>query len=78
MTDALAIGSEALALAEHVAHPLSLAFVLVFNAMLHVDRGEHARQTGPRWRKMSATFLEKLARTRRRWRKTDSNSWSRL
>jgi tetratricopeptide (TPR) repeat protein len=29
-----------LALAEHVAHPLSLEFVLVFNAMLHVDRGE--------------------------------------
>jgi RNA polymerase sigma factor (sigma-70 family) len=26
--------------AEHVAHPLSLEFVLVFNAMLHVDRGE--------------------------------------
>ena len=37
---ALAIGSEALALAEHVAHPLSHEFVLVFNAMLHVDRGE--------------------------------------
>jgi class 3 adenylate cyclase/tetratricopeptide (TPR) repeat protein len=37
---ALAIGSQALALAEHVAHPLSLEFVLVFNAMLHVDRGE--------------------------------------
>jgi class 3 adenylate cyclase/tetratricopeptide (TPR) repeat protein len=37
---ALAIGSEALALAEHVAHPLSLEFALVFNAMLHVDRGE--------------------------------------
>jgi len=37
---ALAIGSEALALAEHVAHPLSVEFVLVFNAMLHVDRGE--------------------------------------
>jgi predicted ATPase len=37
---ALAIGSEALALAEHVAHPLSLEFVLIFNAMLHVDRGE--------------------------------------
>jgi predicted ATPase len=37
---ALTIGSEALALAEHVAHPLSLQFVLVFNAMLHVDRGE--------------------------------------
>jgi class 3 adenylate cyclase/predicted ATPase len=37
---ALAIGSGALALAEHVAHPLSLEFVLVFNAMLYVDRGE--------------------------------------
>ena len=37
---ALAIGSEALALAEHIAHPLSLEFALVFNAMLHVDRGE--------------------------------------
>jgi len=37
---ALTIGSEALALAEYVAHPLSLEFVLVFNAMLHVDRGE--------------------------------------
>jgi hypothetical protein len=36
----LAIGSEVLVLAEHVAHPLSLEFVLVFNAMLHVDRGE--------------------------------------
>ena len=37
---ASAIGSEALALAEHIAHPLSLEFGLVFNAMLHVDRGE--------------------------------------
>jgi len=37
---ALAIGGEALALAEQVAHPLSLEFVLIFNAMLHVDRGE--------------------------------------
>ena len=37
---ALAIGSQALALAEHVAHPLSLEFVLIFNAMLHVDLGE--------------------------------------
>jgi predicted ATPase len=36
----LAISSEALALAEHVAHPLSLEFALVFNAMPHVDRGE--------------------------------------
>jgi class 3 adenylate cyclase/tetratricopeptide (TPR) repeat protein len=36
----LAIGVEALALAQHIAHPLSLEFVLVFNAMLHVDRGE--------------------------------------
>jgi len=37
---ALASGREALALAELVAHPLSLEFVLLFNAMLHVDRGE--------------------------------------
>jgi predicted ATPase len=37
---AVAIGSEALALAEHVAHPLSLELVLMFNAMLHLDRGE--------------------------------------
>jgi tetratricopeptide (TPR) repeat protein len=37
---ALAIGSEALALAEQVAHPLSLELVLLFNAMLHLDRGE--------------------------------------
>ena len=37
---ALAIGSEALSFAEHVAHPLSLEFVLLFNAMLHLDRGE--------------------------------------
>jgi class 3 adenylate cyclase/tetratricopeptide (TPR) repeat protein len=36
----VAIASEALALAQHVAHPLSLEFVLVFDAMLHVDRGE--------------------------------------
>jgi hypothetical protein len=37
---ALAIGSEALALAEQIADPLSFEFALVFNAMLHVDRGE--------------------------------------
>ena len=37
---ALAIGSEGLALAERVADPLSLEFALVFNAMLHLDRGE--------------------------------------
>ena len=37
---ALAIDREGLALAEHVAHPLSLEFALVFNAMLHLDRGE--------------------------------------
>ena len=37
---ALASGREALALAELVAHPLSIEFVLLFNAMLHVDRGE--------------------------------------
>jgi class 3 adenylate cyclase/tetratricopeptide (TPR) repeat protein len=37
---ALTIGSEALALAGQVAHPLSLEFVLLYNAMLHLDRGE--------------------------------------
>jgi hypothetical protein len=37
---ALAIGSEALALAERIAHPLSLQIALLYNAMLHVDRGE--------------------------------------
>ena len=37
---ALAIGNEALTLAKQVAHPLSLEFVLMFNAMLYLDRGE--------------------------------------
>ena len=37
---ALAIGSEALALAERIAHPFSLEIALLFNAMLHLDRGE--------------------------------------
>jgi hypothetical protein len=37
---ALTIDTEALALAGQVAHPLSLEFVLLFNAMLHLDRGE--------------------------------------
>ena len=37
---ALAICREGLALAEHVGDPLSLEFALVFNAMLHLDRGE--------------------------------------
>ena len=44
---ALAIGSEALALAEQVAHPLSLEFVLVFNAMLRLDRGEPDKALQP-------------------------------
>ena len=37
---ALAISSEALALAKHIAHPLSLEITMIFNAILHVDRGE--------------------------------------
>ena len=37
---ALAIGSEALALAERIAHPFSLGLALLFNGMLHLDRGE--------------------------------------
>lgn len=37
---ALAIGSGALALAERIAHPLSLEMALFFNAQLHLDRGE--------------------------------------
>ena len=36
----LALGSEALALAERIAHPFSLEIALLFNAMLHLDRGE--------------------------------------
>jgi len=37
---ALALGSAALALAERVAHPFSLVQAMLFNAMLHLDRGE--------------------------------------
>ena len=37
---ALALGSEALALAEHIAHPFSLEDALLWDAILHVDRGE--------------------------------------
>jgi len=36
---ALALGSEALALAERIAHPFSLVDALLFNTMLHLDRG---------------------------------------
>ena len=37
---ALASGSEALALAEQIAHPFSFALALQYVAMLHLDRGE--------------------------------------
>jgi predicted ATPase len=37
---ALVIGSEALALAEHIAHPFSLQLALVNNTVLHLDRRE--------------------------------------
>jgi len=37
---ALAIAADASALAEHVADPVGLEFALMFNAILHVDRGE--------------------------------------
>jgi class 3 adenylate cyclase len=36
----LAIGNESLVLAERIAHPFSLESARVFNAMLHLDRGE--------------------------------------
>ena len=36
----LAISREAVALAERLAHPLSLELALLFNTMLHLDRGE--------------------------------------
>jgi predicted ATPase len=36
----LTIGNEALALAEHLAHPFSLEVALLWNAMLRLDRGE--------------------------------------
>jgi predicted ATPase len=35
-----AIGGESLVLAERIAHPFSLVDALLFNTMLHVDRGE--------------------------------------
>jgi class 3 adenylate cyclase len=35
----LVLGSEALALAERIAHPFSLVDVLLWNTMLHLDRG---------------------------------------
>jgi len=37
---ASALGSEALAFAERIAHPLSLELALLYRAMLHLDRGE--------------------------------------
>jgi len=37
---ALAIGGEALALAERIAHPFSLEIALLYDAMLHLDRGD--------------------------------------
>jgi tetratricopeptide (TPR) repeat protein len=37
---AVALGKEALALAERIAHPFSSAVALQYNAMLHLDRGE--------------------------------------
>jgi len=36
----LTIGSEALELAERIAHPFTLVTALLWNAMLHLDRGE--------------------------------------
>jgi tetratricopeptide (TPR) repeat protein len=36
----LALGSEALALAERIMHPFSFAIALQYNSMLHLDRGE--------------------------------------
>jgi predicted ATPase len=36
----LALGSDALALADRIAHPFSLAIALQYNSMLHLDRGE--------------------------------------
>src|SRR4029077_16068969 len=36
----LAIGSEALALAERIAHPFTLGTALLMNAVLHLDRDE--------------------------------------
>ena len=39
-TRALTIGNEAVAMAERLAHPFSLEIALLYNAMLHLDRGE--------------------------------------
>jgi hypothetical protein len=36
----LTIGNEALALAEHLAHPFSLELALLYNGMMRLDRGE--------------------------------------
>jgi hypothetical protein len=36
----LALGSEAVAFAEHLAHPFSLEDALLWDAILYVDRGE--------------------------------------
>jgi class 3 adenylate cyclase len=36
----LTLGSEALALAERIAHPFSFTLALQYNAMVHLDRGE--------------------------------------
>jgi class 3 adenylate cyclase len=36
----LYLGSEALALAEQIAHPFSMGLALQYNSMLHIDRGE--------------------------------------
>jgi class 3 adenylate cyclase len=36
----LVLGGEALALADRIAHPFSLAIALQYNSMLHLDRGE--------------------------------------
>ena len=36
----LVLGSEALALAERIAHPFSFAIALQYSSMLHLDRGE--------------------------------------
>jgi predicted ATPase len=38
--EAFALGIESVALAEHIAHPFTLVSALIFNAALHVDRGE--------------------------------------
>jgi hypothetical protein len=37
---ALTLSTEAVAMAERLAHPLSLEIALLYGAMLHLDRGE--------------------------------------